>query len=273
MYCSEVVRATTSSVVTKRWYQDVLGIEGEQAPLDPVLTQYFGASDQKSTRFLVGNESLFFIEVSEIDASLHKMPGNHVAFQHLALVVSDIDSAYQKLAEHGVEFISDGIQTLPEWNKAAAGIRAFYFYDCNGYPLECIWYPKGKGQERWQEECTTSAFSILGIDHTALTTGEGEECQKFYEGLGFLKTDGSCNYGLEQEKLSGVQGARVDITGFTSNENRKYPLGVELLTYVEPPLLEAESEKRNQVTVMRGNEIEPGLYTDPTGHQLCVLTQ
>lgn len=50
-------------------------------------------------------------------------------FQHVAIIVSDMDRAYQWLREHKVQHASSGPQLLPAWNKNAGGIRFFYFRD------------------------------------------------------------------------------------------------------------------------------------------------
>ncbi|MFN7022499.1 MAG: VOC family protein, partial [Phycisphaerales bacterium] len=71
-------------------------------------------------------------------------------FQHIAVVVSDIDAAYARLRKHKVRHVSSGPQTLPETIPAAAGIRAFYFKDPDGHVLEVIQYPPGKGDPRWR---------------------------------------------------------------------------------------------------------------------------
>jgi catechol 2,3-dioxygenase-like lactoylglutathione lyase family enzyme len=65
-------------------------------------------------------------------------------FQHIAIVVRDMDAAYARLREHKVPPVSTAPQTLPEWNKAAAGIRAFYFRDPDNHNLELIYFPAGK---------------------------------------------------------------------------------------------------------------------------------
>ncbi|HMU27404.1 MAG TPA: VOC family protein, partial [Solirubrobacterales bacterium] len=62
-------------------------------------------------------------------------------FQHLAIVVRDLDKAYAALRRQGVRHISTGPQTLPAWNREAGGIRAFYFRDPEDHPLELIWFP------------------------------------------------------------------------------------------------------------------------------------
>jgi catechol 2,3-dioxygenase-like lactoylglutathione lyase family enzyme len=46
-------------------------------------------------------------------------------FQHIAIVVSDIDAAYERLRAAGVEHASTAPQRLPDTIPAAAGIRAF----------------------------------------------------------------------------------------------------------------------------------------------------
>src|ERR1043166_4720593 len=71
-------------------------------------------------------------------------------FQHIAIVVSDMDKAYDHLAANKVKHVSSAPQTLPEWNKNAGGIKAFYFRDPEDHVLEIIWFPKGKGDPRWQ---------------------------------------------------------------------------------------------------------------------------
>src|SRR5437879_10959689 len=50
-------------------------------------------------------------------------------FQHIAIIVSDMDKAYARLRQAKVQHASSGPQRLPDWNKNAAGISAFYFKD------------------------------------------------------------------------------------------------------------------------------------------------
>ena len=44
---------------------------------------------------------------------------NDRAFQHIAIIVSDMDKAYARLRQNKVQHASTGPQTLPEWNKNA----------------------------------------------------------------------------------------------------------------------------------------------------------
>ena len=151
-------------------------------------------------------------------------------FQHIAVVVSDMDAAYAHLRKHNVEHASTGPQTLPDWNPNAGGIKAFYFKDPEGHVVEVIYFPKGKGDERWQELGTGDKL-FLGIDHSAIVVADTEKALKFYRDfLGFRVAGESENYGSEQERLNNVFGARLRITGLRAAEGP----GIELLEYLSP---------------------------------------
>src|SRR5206468_4427138 len=60
---------------------------------------------------------------------------NDLWFQHAAIVVRDMDQAFEKLRALKVQFVSTGPQTLPPSIKAAAGIKAFYFRDPDQHNL------------------------------------------------------------------------------------------------------------------------------------------
>ena len=135
---------------------------------------------------------------------------NDLWFQHVAIVVSDMDRAYARLRQHRVEHASTGPQTLPAWNENAGGIRAFYFKDPDGHPLEILAFPPGKGDARWHR---ADGRLFLGIDHTAIVVGDTATSLGFYRDLLGLDVVGeSENYGPEQEHLNNVFGARLRIT-------------------------------------------------------------
>lgn len=148
-------------------------------------------------------------------------------FQHVAIVVSDMDRAYTRLRENHVEYASSGPQTLPAWNKAAGGIRAFYFRDPDEHYLELIEFPAGKGDRRWQQ---SDGRLFLGIDHSAIVVSDTAKSEAFYRELGFHVSGGSENYGGEQEHLSNVFGAHLRITSMRSDGGP----GLELLEYLAP---------------------------------------
>jgi catechol 2,3-dioxygenase-like lactoylglutathione lyase family enzyme len=150
-------------------------------------------------------------------------------FQHIAIVVSDMDKAYERLRSRKVKHISTGPQTLPEWNKGAAGIKAFYFHDPEDHVLELIFFPPGKGDPKWQQ---TGTNIFLGIDHTAIVVSDTDKSLAFYRDLlGLRVAGGSENYGVEQEHLNQVFGARLRITGLRAEHGP----GIELLEYITPP--------------------------------------
>jgi catechol 2,3-dioxygenase-like lactoylglutathione lyase family enzyme len=149
-------------------------------------------------------------------------------FQHIAIIVSDMDEAYQWLRRNKVEHASSGPQTLPEWNKNAAGIKAFYFKDPDEHPLEILWFPADKGDTRWHRE-TKKLF--LGIDHTAIVVNDTEASLRFYrDTLGLRQVGESENYGVEQEHLNNVFAARLRITALRAASGP----GVEFLEYIAP---------------------------------------
>lgn len=149
-------------------------------------------------------------------------------FQHVAIVVSDMDRAYQWLRRHKVRHASSGPQRLPDWNKNAGGIEAFYFHDPDGHPLEILAFPEGKGNPKWHR-ATDRLF--LGIDHTAIVISDTEASLKFYRDvLGMEVAGESENYGPEQERLNNVFGARLRITALRAASGP----GVEFLEYLAP---------------------------------------
>ncbi len=149
-------------------------------------------------------------------------------FQHIAIVVRDMDAAYARLRQFKVKPISTEPQRIPDWNKAAAGIRAFYFRDPDNHALELIYFPPGKGDPRWQS-ITGSLF--LGFDHTAIAVWDTDRSLRFYLGLLGMRVAGeSLNYGIEQEYLNLVFGSRVRITGLRAPRGP----GIEFLEYLTP---------------------------------------
>ena len=149
-------------------------------------------------------------------------------FQHVAIVVRDMDRAYQLLHDGRVTHVSPEPQRLPDWNPNAGGIRAFYFRDPDGHPLELIWFPPGKGDPRWQEP-TDRLF--LGIDHTAIAVGDTGKSLAFYrDRLGFRVAGGSENSGPEQARLNAVRGAHLRITSLRAADGP----GIEFLEYLAP---------------------------------------
>lgn len=173
-------------------------------------------------------ELMDFIEPEDGQKLPNDSKSNDLWFQHIAIVVSDMDAAYKIVNAYGVEHVSTMPQTLPAYITAAAGIKAFYFQDPDGHNLELIYFPPGKGNQKWQNK---KDKIFLGIDHTAIGSNATATSLKFYRDILGLKIAGqSENYGPEQEHLNQVFGAHLKITGLSTMQG----IGVELLDYVSP---------------------------------------
>ena len=193
------------------------------------LEGVFGAR-LRIVRMQLGNEYLDLTEYLTPRGRLIPADSrsNDLWFQHIAIVVRDMDQAFEKLRALKVQFVSTGPQTLPASLPAAAGIKAFYFRDPDGHNLEVIYFPPGKGDPRWQEK-TDKLF--LGIDHTAIGIANTEASLHFYRDLlGFRKAGESENFGTEQEHLNQVFGAYLQITGMRAASGA----GIEFLEYIAP---------------------------------------
>jgi catechol 2,3-dioxygenase-like lactoylglutathione lyase family enzyme len=193
-----------------------------------LLEGVFGAR-MRIVTLRLGSES---IELTEyLAAKGRPMPpdirANDRLFQHVAIIVSDMDQAYARLRQFHVQQASTGPQTLPGWNKAAGGISAYYFRDPDGHFLEVLHFPAGKGLDKWHR--TDRLF--LGIDHTAIVVGDTDRTLKLYrDALGMAVAGESENYDTEQEHLNNVFGARLRITTLRAAEGP----GIELLEYLAP---------------------------------------
>jgi len=181
-------------------------------------------------RMRLGDE---FIELTEYLAPKSRpIPidsrSNDRWFQHIAIIVSDMDKAYTWLRQNKVEHASSGPQRLPDWNKNAAGISAFYFKDPDEHPVEVLQFPPDKGLQKWRRP-TEKLF--LGIDHTAIVVWDTDSSIKFYRDLLGMNVAGeSENYGTEQEHLNNVFGAHLRITALRGTSGP----GIELLEYLAP---------------------------------------
>lgn len=153
---------------------------------------------------------------------------NDLWFQHIAIITNNMDSAYAWLKLNDVKNISIEPQRLPDWNKKAGGIKAFYFQDPDGHPLEILEFPPEKGKAKWHK---SSKQLFLGIDHTAIAVSNTDESLKFYRDVLGMEVGGeSENYGIEQARLNNVEGAHLRITGLHSD----FGPGIEFLNYLSP---------------------------------------
>ena len=198
----------------------------------PEFDQLYGVSHShiRVVDLKLGDESIELMQF--LGAAGAPVPAdarsNDLSFQHVAIIVSDMARAYAVLRQNYVHYISPYPQTLPEWNPNAAGIKAFYFQDPDGHPLEVLQFPAGKGDPKWQQ---ANGKLFLGIDHTAIAISNTDASLAFYGALLGMRVAGeSDNYGFEQEHLNNVFGAHLRITALRSPSG----IGVEFLEYITP---------------------------------------
>ena len=184
----------------------------------------------RSVRLRLGEEHLELMEF----LAPHGRPipvdsrSNDRWFQHIAIIVTDMGAAYARLRSFNVRHASSGPQRLPDWNKNAGGIEAFYFEDPDGHILEVLAFPPDKGPPKWHVK---DGPLFLGIDHTAIVVSDTEASLRFYQNtLGLRIVGMSDNYGSEQEHLNNVFGAHLRITTLRAAQGP----GVELLEYLAP---------------------------------------
>ena len=232
------------------FYEQALGFKkvGERVISDrnfDYLTGVFGTRVRAATLQL-GDE--------KIELEQYVAPGgqsipvdsrsNDLWFQHFAVVVSDMDAAYEHLRPFGLQSISSAPQTIPESNRAAAGIKAYKFKDPDGHPLELLWFPVDKGRAKWHE----AGRLFLGIDHSAIGISNTERSTAFYRDLiGLSVAGGTVNTGMTQEQLDNAFGAVVRITGL--RPERDASPGLEFLQYVTP------SGGRSSPVALRPNDL------------------
>jgi catechol 2,3-dioxygenase-like lactoylglutathione lyase family enzyme len=178
------------------------------------------------TTLMLGDQC---IELAATSSRPHSSaPSNSTAFQHCAIVVSDMPTAMQRLFTcQGWSAISRcGAEALP---RSSGGVIAFKFRDPEGHPLEFLQFPKDSVPPYWED----NKQLFLGIDHSAITTDDTEQAAKFYVNLGFSVTKRQVNEGPEQQRLDDVAAPLVEVTALET-AGAKTPPHVELLHYRQP---------------------------------------
>lgn len=220
-------------------------------------------------RLTLGDEH---VDLTEYAAKGRDVPADSHAndswFQHIAIITSDMDAAFARLASNHVRYASTAPQRLPDWNRNAAGIRAFYFRDPDGHFLEILQFPPDKGLPKWH---TSSKQLFLGIDHTAIVVTDTERSLRFYRDLLGMRIAGtSDNYGVEQERLNNVAGAHLRITTLRAPSGP----GIELLEYLSPrtgrpaPPDEHANDVVHWQTTLFFKRRDTEVVNDPDGHAL-----
>jgi len=238
----------------------------------------FGCSSPSPPDLMLGEQS---IELVATKSALRIFaPANSAAFQHFAIVVSDIDKAMQKLSGcRGWNPISRaGPQALP---LASGGATAFKFRDPEGHPLELLRFPDGTRPPAWRDG---RPGTFLGIDHSAITVANTARSVAFYRELGLVVLSRQVNRGSEQEQLDDLDGAVVEVTGLASPTGAAPHL--ELLCYQKPDVIDevaAMDDPRSTRLILEGEDcdratipakrsatlVDKTWMRDPDGHVLA----
>lgn len=197
-----------------------------------------------------------------------KSRSNDLWFQHFAIVVADMQDAYQRLlTQPGWSPISTaGPQLLP---KSSGGVTAFKFRDPEGRPLEFLAFPAGAAPPRWHDRAGSGTF--LGIDHSAIAVADTSVSEAFYAKLGFTVANRSLNQGIEQAQLDNVPSPIVEVTGL--QPPGKVTPHLELLCYRAPRGRPAPPMRSNDIAKTRlvlGSGEPSALIRDSDGHDLVL---
>jgi catechol 2,3-dioxygenase-like lactoylglutathione lyase family enzyme len=210
------------------------------------LTGIDGAQG-RALRLRLGEETIELLEFTRRGAPYPADIGcDDPRFQHIAIVVADMESVYLRLRECGgwTAITRPAPQRLPAGSGA---VTAFKFRDPEGHPLELLAFPPDNVPPRWREALQRHG-PCLGIDHSAIVVSGTAPSIAFYQQvLGFCVIGGSLNRGREQEQLDAVPGAVVEVTALDPGPG--IPPHLELLCYESPGL------PRGAPAALRSNDV------------------
>jgi catechol 2,3-dioxygenase-like lactoylglutathione lyase family enzyme len=252
-----ISRVVADLAGAERFYRDALGFQTDRtSTLDPATATDVDLPEAAQIEMRLGGETIVLVQAANRTPPADSR-SNDLWFQHLAIVVADMDAAYAQLSRaSGWRPITEGgPQRLPEAN---GGVRAFKFRDPDHHPLELIWFPPGQGRPVWHQ---LSDALFLGIDHTALAATP--PAVAFYQSLGFQIAARSLNEGPAQSKLDAIPDARAHITSLRPSSPRGP--GIELLCY-DPPGRPADLAHPTQWTTITASATR--VLRDPDGHLL-----
>ncbi len=218
------------------------------------------AAGETRVRLRLGLERVDLVRPSRPGAPYPAdVSGWNLAFQHFAIVVSDMRLAYDRLRlRDGWRAISlDGPVRLPE---ASGGVTAFKFRDPEGHPLELIAIPRRSAD---------GPGVFRGIDHSAISVADTQRSVRFYESLGLTRTGGSLNRGAEQASLDGMAAPVVEVTALSPRAPTPH---IELLSYRGDFVRDTPYPDANDIAATRLvlGETASTITRDPDGHLVVV---
>ena len=249
----------------RHFYQDVLGFVAdgpEQAIAGDEITLLGVRGSGRRQVLRIGNQSVA-IEQFEPPGRPYPADGNAASlwFQHLALVVADMASAYQRV--RGAAAISDGgPQHLP---ASSGGVAAYKFRDPDGHPLELLHFPDGSRPRAWQGKAAGAGQIALGIDHSAISVADADASAAFYGALGLKPGERTLNEGPKQAHLDNLRDVRVTVAPMQADMATPH---LELLFYQVPRGAAGPALRANDIAATRiaWRGTRAALLRDPDGH-------
>jgi catechol 2,3-dioxygenase-like lactoylglutathione lyase family enzyme len=234
------------------------------------------ASSATSLALMLGQET---VELLEFDSPGYPYPtsptSSDLVFQHLALVVANMEAAYRRLlAVPGWTRISKaGPELLPE---SSGSVTAFKFRDPEGHPLELLAFPKRRTPVKWRGAAPNELF--LGVDHSAISVSDTARSLAFYGRLGIRASTQSLNSGREQQFLDALDRPEVNVTALSLHGRGPH---LELLCYSNStpaaPVLHNNdvAATRTVFEMASGQAATAGFeycLRDPDGHHVQVIS-
>lgn len=201
------------------FYADVLGFKAA-GPVsdDAALARLLRVERVWVLRLRLGAQEVELSQCFPASAVYPAQAGaNALCFQHLALLTTDIATAYARVSQTKVVEISrHGPVRLP---ASSGGVIAYKFRDPEGHPLEFLQFPAAAGKPR------------SGYDHSAISVSDWQASAVFYAQLGLALAARQRNHGVEQDALDGLDAVAVDVVALNPPQPTPH---VELLCYGKP---------------------------------------
>ena len=232
------------------------------------LQRRFGLLEGQATvhHYRLGDECLDYVCFEGVDPVQQQDPGvaNSLWFQHVAIVVSDLQRAAEQLMP-----VVTPISQAPQW--LPNGVGAWKFRNAAGHAMELLWFPPGLGHPRWHQQ---DAPLFQGLDHTAIAISDSDQSLMFYGvELGLQLRYATLNQGVEQERLDGVSNPKVSIHGLSGST----PCGIDFLRYLTPAPLQPtaaallpQDPLYAQILIKDPAAGSGRLLNDPDGHRLWI---
>lgn len=216
------------------FYEQALGFQrtARETRSGPGFAALMGVEDVRAEAAILrlGAQEIELVQFSPAGRSYPaERRANDPWFQHFAIVVGDMDAAYERLTAVGgsTAISTGGPQRLP---PATGSIIAYKFRDPEGHPLELSWFPPALAGPTWRDPPAGAVF--LGVDHSAIAVSDAEAGARFYiDGLGWRQAAQQVNTGPTQERLDGLAEAEVEIVSLEPGVGGPH---LELLAYRRP---------------------------------------